>query len=448
MQTRTQRWAESNLKQIGRRWFLTGAGVTLTLPYLEALFASDAEAQAVAAVKRLFLFHMPAGVNGTAWAPVGTGTAFTLGPTMKSVDDAGLKPKVTVVTGTSAPGGPVGHTCGISGVLTGFRCVGNSTTNSVSFDQLAAKQFGPQTRFPSIQLGTAHNTENPNQEPGFSTVLKDNLNWADATTPLSREIVPLTAFNRIFAGMLPTTGPLTVKDSMRKSILDYSLAEGAALRSRLGTEDKVKLDQYLSGLRDLEAQIQTTTTVGPSTGVCMAGDAPPAKPADLPTTVKLMLDIVINAFKCDLTRVATFAYQHTTTEVRHDFLGVNVGYHTGVTHHANQPAALANYATVNSWLVSQCVYALQQLDKTAQGTGTMLDNAACMCFSELADGNTHSSSNIPVLLAGSAGGRLLTGRAVAGRGAIEQVHVALLQALGVSMSSIGRAMAPLPGLLA
>jgi Protein of unknown function (DUF1552) len=444
-------FAERHLTRVGRRWFLTAAGVAVALPYLEALDLK--EARAASGAKRLLLFHMPAGINVKTWVPTGTGTTFQYGAAMTPIDDAKLRAKMTVVTGTNGIGGPRGHTCGISGVLTGVMCQANSTQNAISFDQVAAASLGAQTRFPSLELGTTHNTENPNAETGYSTVIKDNLNWSSASTPLSREIEPLNAFNRLFTGLTttPTTGTtptaLNVKDAMRKSVLDYALSEGSGLSARLGTADKAKLDQYLSGVRDLEKTIQTTPTVG-QTGMCTPGAAPEAgKPADIQKHVKLMLDIIVTAFKCDLTRVATFAYEHTTTEIRHPFLNVNVGYHTSVTHHNNDPTALANYTTVNQWLVSQFVYALSQLDQVSDGAGTMLDSSVGMCFSELSDGNSHSNQNMPVLLGGSAGGKLQTGKVIAGSGAIEQVHVSLLQALDLNTQTFGRAKGPMPGLL-
>jgi hypothetical protein len=460
MANSTQRWADRNLFRVGRRWFLSAAGISVALPYLEALDPKRAYAALGTGTPRLFLFHSPAGVNVTTWAPTGTGTNFTLGTTMAAVSAANLQSRVTIVTGLSGIGGPRGHTCGISGVLTGVMCQTNSTTNSESFDQVAAATLGANSPFPSIELGTTHNTENPNAETGYSTVLKDNLNWQNATTPLSRQIIPLTAFNQIFGSLPPTmtaapgatgtatTAALDVKDAMRKSILDYSISEGTALSARLGTADNVRLSQYLDGLRALEKQIQTTPTVG-QTGVCTPGTAPAAgKPSDIQVHVKLMLDMIVMAFQCDLTRVATFAYEHTTTEIQHTFLGVTPGYHSGVTHHNNQPTALANYTTCNAWFVSQYVYALQAMDAVPDGSSTMLNNAVTMHFSELSDGNSHSNANLPMLLSGTAGGKLLTGRVVSGTGPNEQVHLAILQALGVPATSFSRAKAPLAGLLA
>ncbi|HXN33049.1 MAG TPA: DUF1552 domain-containing protein, partial [Polyangiaceae bacterium] len=138
MPNSTQRWADRNLFRKGRRWFLSAAGVTVALPYLEALDPKRAQAALGTGTKRLFLFHSPAGVNVTTWAPTGTGTSFTLGTTMSAVSAANLQSRVMIVTGTGAIGGPRGHTCGISGVLTGVTCQTNSTTNAESFDQVAA----------------------------------------------------------------------------------------------------------------------------------------------------------------------------------------------------------------------------------------------------------------------------------------------------------------------
>ncbi len=455
MPNSTRNWADRNLFRMGRRWFLAATGIAVALPYLEALDSKRAYAQLGAGIPRLFLFHTPAGVNVTSWAPSGTGTNFTLGPTMSSVAAAGLQNRVMIVTGLDRVGGGAGHTCGISGILTGKACQKNATINAESFDQVVAQQFGQYTRFPSLELGTAHNTENPNQEPGYSTVLKDNLSWLDANTPVSRQVIPLTAFNQIFALSLsgapsPAGGaaPLAVKDAMRKSVLDYTLSEGTSLSARLGTADNIRLQQYLTGLRDLELQIQKVPTMG-TTGTCTPGATPAAgKPADIRDHVKIMLDMIIMAFKCDLTRVATFAYEHTTTEIQHPFLGVSAPWHLGCTHHANQPAALANYATVGTWFVSQYVYALQQMNQINDGPGSMLDSGVTMYLSEMSDGNTHSTKNVPMLISGKAGGKLQTGRVVSGSGPNTQAALALLNALGIPAKSFGGATAPLAGILA
>lgn len=463
MYCKTKRWMDDRYAKLGRRWFLGGAGAAMALPFLEVSLDGVPVAKA-AGEKRLLLFHVPAGCNMDAWAPSGSGTNFSFGETQKPVDDAGLKSKAVMITGTNAIGGPRGHSCGISGILTGVQCEENSSNNAVSMDQVAAAAFDGQTRFSSIQLGTTLNTENPNGEAGYSTVIKANLSWADSTTPLPQETEPLKAFNRLFEGIAaqgapdptaPTTDALSAKDAIGASVIDYVKTEGDALSARLGLEDRARLEQYLTQVRELETQVQASPVV--PTGACSVGAAPEAgKPRDIEQHVKLMLDINATAIICGVTRVSLFGYEHTTTEIRHPFLGVDVGWHTSVTHHAMDATALANYKTVNQWLVSQFVYLAQRLDAATDTGGTVLDNSALLFFSELSDGDSHSNQNIPLLLLGSAGGALSTGQLVSGGGmngfggggaVTEAVHLALLQAIGVDITSFGRATEPLPGLL-
>jgi Protein of unknown function (DUF1552) len=465
---KTRRWMDDRFPKLGRRWFLGGTGAAIALPFLELSVDGLARAQA-AGEKRLLLFHIPAGVNQSAWTPSGNGPSFTFGESQSAVESAGLRDKALLITGASTIGGPRGHTCGISGVLTGVQCRTDDATNAVSMDQLAAQAWEGSTRFPSIQLGTTLNTENPNGEAGYSTVIKANLTWANSSTPLAPETIPEKAFNRLFEGVTPTSAmtpvsempvseALQVKDAIRASVLDYVRDETALLKQRLGAADVAKLDQFQEGLRQLESQIQAIgdneepgVVTEPSAG-CDPGTAPAAgKPRDIQEHVKLMLDINAMAIACGVTRVSLFDYEHTTTEILHPFLDVNVGWHTSVTHHANGAAALANYKAVNAWTVSQFVYLANKLNSIQEGDNTVLDNSVMMFFSELGDGDSHSNSNIPLLMLGSAGGALISGQAMSagggmGAGPIEGVHLAVLQALGVDAKTLGRGTGPLTSL--
>ncbi len=196
-------------------------------------------------------------------------------------------------------------------------------------------------------------------------------------------------------------------------------ASSEALAARLGAADRAKLDQYLTGVRELERSTQHVPAEPTVASACAPGTAPQAgKPRDIQEHVKLMLDINAMAIICGVTRVSLFDYEHTTTEIRHPFLGVDVGYHSSVTHHAGNATALNNYMLINRWLVSQFVYLAQKLDAVSEGSGTVLDNSVMMLFSELSDGDSHSSSNLPILLLGSAGGAIQTGQLVQGQGAL------------------------------
>ncbi len=118
------------------------------------------------------------------------------------------------------------------------------------------------------------------------------------------------------------------------------------------------------------------------------------------------------AMQCDATRVLTFYYENTVTPIVHSFLGVNTDYHGSVTHHNNEPTKLAQYATVNKWQVSQLAYLLTQMKAIKEPDGTVLDNSAVFFSSEIGDGNAHTHSNLPVILAGRGGGMLNPGKAI------------------------------------
>lgn len=309
-----------------------------------------------------------------------------------------------------------------------------------SADQMIAQSLAGKTAFSSLQLGTSILRENPNAEPGYSPVLKDNLSWANGT-PLPKEVVPSTVFDRIFAGKPggETAAALAKRKKYQQSVLDSVRTDATALKSKLGKSDNVKLDQYLTGVRELEVRVQSTATT------CTPG-ARPGAPVDIRDRVKQMLDLSILAFTCDLTRVITFGYEHTVTEQAHPFVGVNDGYHIGVTH--NLPGA--PYAAVNQWIVSQFAYLLDRMDAQIDVDGSkLLDNSIVYFSSELAEGSSHSSRDLPMIVAGRGGGKIVSGRLLnrtnMGNG---NVLISLMQAMGVNVTTFGNGFnSPLPGLV-
>jgi hypothetical protein len=433
--------------RIRRRAFLAGAGTLLALPAFESLEKRVAFAGTTPTrVPRLMVFHFPIGVNRAGWAPSGTETAWTLGASQ--VDLAAHQKDITVITGVNNSGDPdgtAGHTCNIATFLTARDVPQGILTMGTSADQMVANSLTGKCRFDSLQIGTSILNENPNAEPGYDPVLKDHLSWNN-NTPLPKEINPSALFTRIFSGVTTnqTAQVAAQRLAMRQSVLDAVRSDATKLGAKLGTADKAKLDQYLTGVRALEMEIQATAT--PNS--CTPG-APPGPPVDVRDRLKQMMDISVLAFSCDLTRVITLGYEHTVTEQAHPWVGVTAGYHIGVTH--NQPGA--PYAAVNQWIVSQFAYLLDKLKATpdaASGGGTLLDNSLVYFASELGEGSTHSAQNIPMIIAGGAAGRMprqgrLLSRSGQGNG---NVLISLMQAMGVSVTSFGNGFkTPLPDLL-
>jgi Protein of unknown function (DUF1552) len=452
--------------EIPRRTFLGGAAAMIGLPMLDIMGPGVRRAQAAGAPapRRLVSFGIPAGVNTAAWAPIGTGAGYTLSSTLSPL--APLKSDVSVLTGVNnnPANGPRGHTCGIGAFLTCYKIPATdpAVTESISVDQVAAAYLGQFTRLPSIELSTHVLHEVPNAEAGFSPAYKNVVSWKDATTSLPFETIPQAAFNRLFAGSTPTTGTTdpavaaaaaAKRTAYRQSVLDSVKADVAAIKARGSAADQAKMDQYLSSLRELETQIQSNPPGGSGVGGSTMGCAPGAPPAagtpkDIRMHVQQMLDIMVLAMQCDATRVLTFYYENTVTSIVHSFLGVNVDYHGGVTHHGGDPVKLAQYATVNQWTVSQLAYLLTKMKAIQEPDGTLLDNSVVFFSSEITDGNLHNHSNLPIVLAGRGGGLLNPGRAIQFQGAnIANLFMAMLKSVGVVVPKFGAdGTAPLAGL--
>jgi hypothetical protein len=430
--------------RLHRRAFLAGAGTLLALPMLEATLprqracAEGADASAPSVAPRRFMtFHFPAGVNREAWRASGTETSWTLGASQAPL--AAHKDDLCVVRGVDNSGDRSGsaHTGKAFTFLTAADAPHSAPAGVTSADQLIAASLAGKTPFRSLELGTAILRENPNHEAGWDPVLKDHLSWSNGT-PLPKEINPSALFDRLFAA-----GPLgpeaaDARRTLQRSVIDAVRSDAAQLKKRLGKNDNLKVDEYLTGVRELEVRINATA------GTCTPF-ARPGPPADVRDRVRQMLDLSVLAFRCDLTRVITFGYEHTVTEQTHPWLGVNEGFHIGITH--NNPGA--PYIAINTWMVSQLAYLLDQLGATPDGDGSLLDNTIVYFASEMGEGSSHSGQDLPIVIAGRGGGRIAPGRLLdrpgQGNG---NVLIALMQAMGVSVASFGNGFtAPVPGLV-
>jgi hypothetical protein len=440
-------------KPLSRRAVLAGLGTFVALPMLEAMTRSTPRARADQQKPplRFVTFHFPIGVNRDGWRPSGSENDWQFGQTQ--ADPLGPhKDDLCMITGVDNNGDPSAtgaHTCNMATFLTardvppGIRGMGTSA------DQLIADKLAGQTPFRSVELGTAILDENPNDEPGYDPVLKDHLSWLN-DTPLPKEVNPAALFDRLFAGGTPMQADqmAMVRRISNASVLDAVRADTQALSARLGKNDNTKLDQYLTGVRELEKRIQVTSSAAASgmpASMCTPG-ARPGPPADIQEHVNQMLDLIALAFTCDLTRVATFSYETTVTERDHAFLGVNDSYHIGVTH--NNPGD--PYITVNRWLCSRLGYLLDKLKGMQDFDGSsVLDNSIVYFASELGEGSTHSGADIPMIVAGGAGGRIKPGRLLARGGQGNgNVLLSIMQAFGVTPRTFGNGFTtPLPGLV-
>lgn len=433
---------------LSRRAFLGGAGAILALPMLEATMPTKARAGDNIA-RRFIAWYVPNGINMAKWTPALEGAAYDLSPILTPLLD--VKSKLFVLSGlNNTPGQPEGagdHAGGTSAFLTCRHVVkteGADIKNGISMDQVAASVVGQATRIPSLQLGTEGGGSAGGCDSGYSCAYTRNISWASETQPLSKTVNPQVVFDQLFGGFDPaaTEAEKAKRLKYRTSVLDYALGEANSLSGRLGSTDRRKLEEYMDGVRDLE------TKLGKGTGpVCEPIDKPPAS-LDYPSHVKLMCDLMVLALQCDATRVITFMMRNAGSGMNHDFIGAP-GAHHDLSHHNSEQAKLDLLEVIDTWEVAQFAYLVKKLDSVQEGTGTLLDNCAVYFSSEIADGNAHGHKDMPVLLAGSAGGVFSPGRHIKYAGApLANLFTSILSAMGVDLKTFGEdGTGTLPGLI-
>lgn len=439
---------------ISRRALLRGAGAALALPVLDAMRPAIAHAQQMGAPapRRLLAYYVPCGIHMPAWR-VGGGTAAlgTLPPMLRSFD--ALKSDILLLSRVSnrpaIPDGPGDHASGTGAFLTAahpFKTEGANIANGISVDQAAANVIGQHTLFPSLQLGSEGGGATGNCDSGYSCAYARNISWAGPQTPLPKETSPQAVFDRLFAGADPreTVEARRKAKLYRLSVLDFVRGDTQRLQAKLGRTDRQKMDEYLTGIRELETRVRATEEAP----VCDPGGRPEA-PGDIRARVRVMSDLMVLAFKCDLTRVITFMLGNAGSNRVYDFLGIGEGHHE-LSHHQSAQANFDKLQTIGTWEVEQFAYLVQQLKDAQEPDGSILDNTVALFSSEIEDGNSHSHIDMPVLLAGRGGKTWNTGRHV--RFAQEQtfgnMFISMLGTVGVNVPSFGLdGTGPLPDLV-
>lgn len=458
--------------RITRRAMLKGAGVAMCLPWLEALESAAAAASAgpqAAPPVRMGILYMPNGVNPHTWTPEGLDTGFELSPTLSALE--GLKSEVLVLSQLmnkqSIDGD--GHYAKVAPFLTGTHITKTTGADlrcgGVSMDQLAAQHVGNFTLLPSLELSIEPPTTYVDTNVGYTALYGSHISWSTPTTPVTREIDPQLAFNRVFrSGQTTATQGACPEDA---SILDAVAGEAQSLRSRIGVADRARLDEYFESVRSVERRIAFDAALrhehyrlDPKAQAEIEGlgrriDAYYHDPAlirqrgiDHTGQVRLMLDIMVLAFWTDSTRVATFMFGNEVSGRNFSFLpGVN-GSHHEISHHSNDKTKLHEYETINQWHLQQYAYMLQKMKSIREGSGTLLDNSMVLFGAGMRDGNEHSPYNLPIILAGRAAGSLKPGRHLVYQPKTQlcDLYRSMLSRVGVPIHAFGDSGCELPGL--
>jgi hypothetical protein len=227
---------------------------------------------------------------------------------------------------------------------------------------------------------------------------------------MTPEANPRLVFERLFGAGAPgeRAANLERRRRQQQSVLDFVLDDARAMQNRLAARDAAKLDQYLTGVREIEARIQQAERFAG------AQDPKEAAPAGIPDSyaehVALMGDILALAFQTDSTRVATLLLAHDGSNRSFDDIGIFEGHHD-LTHHQNREDWVAKVEEIDLWYARQFARFLDKLAKTEDVDGnSVLHNSMIVYGGGNSDGNRHTHSNLPIILAGGGGGTLTPGR--------------------------------------
>lgn len=409
-----------------RRQFLRGAGVCLALPALESLLPTKALAAAAeeaaraggmattagGAPLRTAFVYFPNGAIQPNWWPEATGSNFKLNATLQPLEQ--VREFVRVLGGLDhacANGGVDGggdHARANAVFLSGVRAKKSATDIhlGVSIDQIMAREVGHLTRLPSLELTCDDTRKASACDSDYACAYQYNISWSSPTTPVTAEGNPRLAFERLFGtGVAGERSENTKRRLLaQKSVLDFVLEDARGLQRRLGGGDKQKLDQYLTGVREIEARIQKAEKFGYAQDPSI--ETPAGVPSDQAEYVEIMFDLMLMAFQTDSTRIASFCLAHDGDNRSFSHIGIPEGHHD-LSHHQGDPDRIAKVAKIDHWYAQQFAKFLTKLRDTKDVDGnSLLHNSMIVYGSGNSDGNRHSHNNLPIVLAGGGGGTL------------------------------------------
>jgi len=427
-------------KSLDRRTFLKGTGAIVALPFLGAMVPALNASAASRPVQRMGFFYVPNGIYPPSFHPAGVGGpdyAFT--PVLEPL--ASIREHVSVLTGLSniatARGGG-GHSSAHSGWLNGApskQTEGSDIRAGKTLDQYAADVLGQDTLLRSLELTTESSIVAGLCELGYSCVYRNSTSWLTPTTPLPHENNPRAVFERLF-GTESTPEARARELANDRSILDSVAEEMKRLERRLGVGDQRTVSDYLEAIRDVESRIQKIENQTDPVGADFP--RPSGIPEDFRDHVRILFDLLVLAYRGDITRVSCTQIGRENGNRSFPWIGVNGGHHS-ITHHGNDPVKIADQVKIDTYHMSLFTGFVETLRDTPDGDGSLLDHSLLMYGCGLGDGNTHSFSNLPVVIAGGAAGNHRGGRHLVYPmdTPLMNAGVTLLDKVGVHVDRIG-----------
>ena len=384
-------------KHLSRRTLLRGAGVALALPLLESMIPAGMRRAAAAGAprSRLACIYIPHGCIMNRWVPTAVGRGFEFQPILKSLEP--FRDRLNIVSGLKLTSAYVGESSAAANHGRSSQCwitcaPQGSGSTPTSVDQVAARQIGQDTALPSLELAL---------EPGAS------IAYLTPQTPLPMEANPRVVFERLL-GDGSTAAERAARQRQLSSLLDSVAGDVAALQRDLPGADRVRLDDYLTDVREIERRLALAADSPLAT--IDVPDKPNGIPADFEEHAMLMFDLLVLAWRADITRISTFMVSRELSNRVYSKSGVTEGFHNA-SHHSEVPANIDRLAKLNEYHTrSGLAYFLRKLAETTDGDGSLLDHSIVLYGSGMANPNQHDHDPLPILLAGGGAGRLQGGR--------------------------------------
>lgn len=441
-------------KSLSRRTLLRGLGAGIALPVLDAMVPALAQSRAPAAPVRLAWFYHPNGIDmrhftPAAPGPLGAELPRVLAPLAPYRADFNVISHLTAHWGRPLLAGAGDHGRALAAYMTGME-VAKEVTNlrsGISADQIAADAIGHLTRLPSLEIGLEEARMAGNCDNGYSCAYVYNVAWKTESHPLPPIADPRLLFERLFGadgGM--SAAARERRYAMRASILDTAIDDTEQLVARLGGSDRRKLDEYLTSIREVERQVERAA----SDGMLIEPDLakPFGVPADYGDYYRLMSDMLLLAFRADITRVATLMVGREGSTRPYPEIGIADGHHP-LTHHRGDADMLGKVTEINVYHARLFAEFLGKLRTAEDYDGaSLLDSSLIVYGAGIADGNNHTHDQLPTVLVGRGGGAVKTGRHLIYQREtpITNLYRTMVETAGASPEFIGDSTGRLDGL--
>jgi hypothetical protein len=339
----------------------------------------------------------------------------------------------------------------MSAFLTGCqprKTAGANLKVGVSADQLAAMRTGQATKFASLEIGCEGGRQAGNCDSGYSCAYSSTISWRGESSPVAKETNPRFVFQRLFSiAARPGEARTFRQAAYQRSLLDFVAEDARSLRGRLGATDGRKLDEYLTGVREIEQRLARLEKDVDVKGVPDGVKMPTGITRSMKEHLRLLGDMMVLAFQADLTRVCTFVFANEGSNRPYREIGISDGHHD-LSHHGRAKEKMEKIQQINRFHVEQLAYLLGRLKAVREGEGSLLDSCMIAYGSGNSDGNRHNHDDLPILLMGQGGGTLKAGRHLVYKRntPLNNLWLCLLDRMGVSVDRLGDSTGRLPGL--